>query len=236
MMQWWINLKKNERNNHISIQEVSTSLSGGSIIDHSLLHNFFGVGDDFHQGEKYLNSIVIQWYYTGMKIHLLINALQWQVYKTKLLEHKSNRFWSKIYLSKQGEDIIHHLKGYKEYISKVEQPVIENELKSDPNFINTILPWAILFGVDTRLLSIINNISSIQLTESYNSNIINSKTISSMIQDTFYHIKNHYNTSATYNTKNTKALTNFISLGISGFGKLGGLSWGGRGWGGGGSR
>ena len=40
----------------------------------------------------------------------------------------------------------------------VEQPVIEQELKSDPNFLNKILPRAVLFGVETRLLKMVEEV------------------------------------------------------------------------------
>ncbi|MEI7477064.1 MAG: hypothetical protein WCJ81_00460 [bacterium] len=50
------------------------------------------------------------------------------------------------------------LRGYKEFLEKVERPVIEKELQSNPDFINTILPRAILFGVETNLLGMIEDL------------------------------------------------------------------------------
>lgn len=35
---------------------------------------------------------------------------------------------------------------------KVDKPVLESELKADPDFFNKTLPWAVLFGVSTKLL------------------------------------------------------------------------------------
>lgn len=36
--------------------------------------------------------------------------------------------------------------------------MIEQELKDDPDYLNKILPWAVLFGVETRLLKMVEDV------------------------------------------------------------------------------
>ena len=50
------------------------------------------------------------------------------------------------------------MRGYKEFLEKVERPVIESELKNDPEYINKLLPWAVLFGLETKLLTRIEDL------------------------------------------------------------------------------
>jgi hypothetical protein len=61
-------------------------------------------------------------------------------------------------LTESGREMFEQMRWYKEFLSKVERPVIEQELKSDPDFISKILPWAVLFGVETRLLKEIEDL------------------------------------------------------------------------------
>lgn len=57
-------------------------------------------------------------------------------------------------ISDYATQLIAHLKGYQDYLSKVERPVLEHHLRQDSDYISKILPRAILFGVETRLSSI----------------------------------------------------------------------------------
>jgi hypothetical protein len=61
------------------------------------------------------------------------------------------------------------MRGYKDFLEKVERPALDAELKKDPNFLNMILPWAVLFGVETRLLKMCEDIlKQMEWYDSYN--------------------------------------------------------------------
>ena len=62
------------------------------------------------------------------------------------------------------------MRGYKAFLEKVERPVIESELKNDPDYINKILPWAVLFGLETKLLSRIEDLLQASAKDWYSSN------------------------------------------------------------------
>ncbi len=51
--------------------------------------------------------------------------------------------WSKIYA---------HLLWYREFIQTVEQNKLEEFIKQDPLFVDKLLPWAVIFGLETRLV------------------------------------------------------------------------------------
>jgi hypothetical protein len=62
------------------------------------------------------------------------------------------------------------MRGYKEFLEKVERPVIESELKNDPEYINKLLPWAVLFGLETKLLARIEDLLQTSSKNRYNDN------------------------------------------------------------------
>jgi hypothetical protein len=45
-----------------------------------------------------------------------------------------------------------------QYLDKVEKSVLENEVRHNEKFINTILPWAALFGLDTKLVDLVKDV------------------------------------------------------------------------------
>lgn len=51
--------------------------------------------------------------------------------------------WSKIYA---------HLLWYRDFIQTVEQNKLEEFIKQDPLFVDKLLPWAVIFGLETRLV------------------------------------------------------------------------------------
>ena len=84
-------------------------------------------------------------------------------------------------LSDTGQAYVDQLAGYKEYLSKVEKPVLESELKTNPDYFNEILPRAVLFGVETRLLKMLEDL--LKNTDRYESDdgtLLNLAAISSM--------------------------------------------------------
>lgn len=71
-------------------------------------------------------------------------------YKWKSIEV----FWKFFYyetLSQKGKDLYDELRGFKFFLEKVERPQIEAFLKEDPEYLDKILPWVVLFGLQTKL-------------------------------------------------------------------------------------
>lgn len=184
-----------------------------SEIDDTLLQQFFWTYDTT------LDKIPLsENSYT--KIKWLVDVLAKKFEQQELTQKKSGFRWfvGLKELTPRWREVFEHLRGYKEYLSKVEQPVIESELKTDPEFINKILPWAVLFGVETRLLKMVEDV--IKNVDWYKSNDWSFLT---------------YTTFNAMNTKVQAFSTPPRSSGSSGFSWGGGgwFSWGGR-WGGGG--
>lgn len=66
----------------------------------------------------------------------------------------------------------------------VERPVIESELKQDPNYINKLLPWAVLFGLETRLFKVIGElIKNIDRYQSDDNSLLNIAVLHAMTQN-----------------------------------------------------
>lgn len=122
-------------------------------------------------------------------------------------------------LTPSWQEYLDHLAGYKEYLSKVEKPVVESELKANPDFINEILPRAVLFGVETRLLDMIQDIiNNIERYQSDDGTVLTAASIAHM------------------NKSFARSSTPPHSSWSSGFSGGGGSVGGGWGWGWGGSR
>lgn len=197
-----------------SIIETSINLEGTNIIDDILLQKFFWRYDTT------IDTIPLSESSHG-KISALISALDKEFNNQWFTQKKKGFLWNMGFkeLTVQWSEVFEHLRGYKEYLSKVEQPVLESELKADPDFINKILPWAVLFGIETRLLKMVEDVLK-QVTW-YNSNDWTYLT---------YHTFNNMNKSfASFSVPPRSSGSSWFSWG-------GGFSWGGRGGGGWGSR
>ena len=88
--------------------------------------------------------------------HVYSDIKKW--FPTSLYIKTSPFFWWKSTLTELWEELINHLYWYKEYLKKVEILVVQQELKSDPNYINKILPRLILFDIRDDLTKIQENI------------------------------------------------------------------------------
>ena len=71
-------------------------------------------------------------------------------YKWKSLQVFCKFFYYET-LSKTGRDLYDHLRGFKYYLEKVERPQIETFLNEDTEYLDKILPWVVLFGLQTKL-------------------------------------------------------------------------------------
>ena len=193
-----------------SLKETFLRPEGTSETDDILLQKFFGPYDNVLD-----NINLSENSYT--KIKDVMSSLQ-NHFNSKNYTQKKQWLWWLLWareLTPEWSEIFEYLRGYKEFLSKVEQPVIEQELKSDPDFVNKIIPRSILFGVETRLLSMVQDI--IKKAERYQSSdgsYLTAGTIAGMNK-----------TFAQYSAAPR-------SSGASSFGGSGGFSWWGRwGWG-----
>lgn len=217
--QWWIMIRKDKMEgvlswfgvkDQYSLSEQELHPTDTSDLDNILLQQFFGSYDDkldsVHLSEN-----------SYRKINNLLDTLADEFNNQDFTQRKSGFMWifGMKELTTRWSEFFEHLRWYKEYLSKVEQPIIEHELQSDPDYINKILPWAVLFGVQTRLLKMVEEVlKNIDWYESNDGSVL---------------------TYSTFNAMNTK-ITNYSipprSSGSSWFSGWGGwFSWGG-GWGG----
>ncbi len=188
------------------IIEKSWRPTGTSLLDDQLYQNFFGIYD------VNLDDVAID-EDTYKKVNRITGVLSDRREESKLA--KAGGFlWLSNILTPEGEDIFEQLRGYKEFLEKVERPVIEAELKNDPDYINKLLPWAVLFGLETTLLKKIED-----LVAEYSRNWYHSETGSLL-------------NIATFTTMNTYINSCSVApRSSSWFGGWGGSSW--WGWGGG---
>lgn len=61
-------------------------------------------------------------------------------------------------LSEKWIEIFEQLRGFEHYLKKVEEPYLKQILKEDPNYIDKMLPRAVLFGVETEFLKAVERI------------------------------------------------------------------------------
>ena len=132
------------------ITETSTRPTGTDFVDDVLLQWFFWTYDDIKNDvtidENFYDSI--NWLLSKLEYTFNID----NIYYTKKVNIFSLFWWWKAELTEEGKKLFEELRWYKEYLMKVDKPVLESELKADPDFFNKTLPWAVLFGVSTKLL------------------------------------------------------------------------------------
>lgn len=61
-------------------------------------------------------------------------------------------------LNETWKDLYEQLRGFEHYLKKVEEPYLKQMLKEDPNYIDKMLPRAVLFGVETEFLKTVERI------------------------------------------------------------------------------
>ncbi len=157
------------------IHEVKENPSGATDIDKEVLQEFFWPRDSIQDKVKlskdsYGKMTKVLW---DLEAHM-DSAKKWY-------EKKWNMFTRKFVLTSEWEQLFEEMRGFKEFLEKVERPVIDAELKNNPNFLNTILPWAVLFGVETRLLKVCEDmLQQMDWYHSYNWSALNAYTFASM--------------------------------------------------------
>ena len=202
------------------INEVQENPSNATDIDKTLLQEFFWPRDSVQDKVKLTQD-------SYGKMTKVLGELESQAdWEGKWYEKKWNIFTRKYILTSEWEQLFEEMRGFKAFLEKVERPVIDSELKKDPNFINAILPWAVLFGVETRLLKICEDmLQQMDWYHSYNGSLLNAAAFSSMTSS----IK-----SSVIAPRSSWGWSS--SSGFWGWGGGGWFSWGGWGGWGGGSR
>jgi uncharacterized membrane protein YgcG len=143
--------------------------------DRMLLAQFFGSpdgqSDDIELTERSYN-----------KMKSVLSELQSLMDdSTKLYEKKWNIFTRKYILTAEWEQLFEEMRWFREFLSKVEKPVLEKALQEDPWYVNKVLPWAVLFGVETSLLQLCEDIiAKAEWYDSYNGRPLNVVTFNSM--------------------------------------------------------
>lgn len=181
----WVNIQKtstekksffSSKESKYSIVETNLRPANTQEIDDILLQQFFWNYDSNFDTIPLSES-------SHTKIKSIVATLANHFKEQNLTQTKSGflgKFGAKE-LNSEWLDIYDHLQGYKEYLSKVEQPVIESELKDDPDFINKILPRAVLFGVETRILKMVEEVlKKVQRYQSTDGSYLTAHTISTM--------------------------------------------------------
>lgn len=158
---WWAIIKKESlggirkwiSNDKYHIIETSNNPQWASEIDKILLQDFFWDFDNTNDKITLDTS-------SHTTIKTLLTHLRDSFQKAGLTQARK-WFLGKLWfteLNETGKDIFEHMRGWKKYLMQVEKPVLEMEIKNNPDFINKILPWAVLFGVETRLLKIMEEV------------------------------------------------------------------------------
>lgn len=157
------------------IHEVQENPTNATAIDKELLQEFFWPRDSVQDKVKlskdsYTKMTRVLW---DLEAHMDLTK--------KRYERKWNIFTRKFVLTSEWEQLFEEMRWFKEFLQKVERPVIDAELKNNPNFLNAILPRAVLFGVETRLLEICEDmLQQMDWYQSYNGSVLNAYTFASM--------------------------------------------------------
>ena len=157
------------------IHEVQENPANATDTDKTLLQEFFGPWDSVQDKVRLSKD-------SYSKMTRVLDELEsmWDG-EGKRYEKKWNIFTRKYVLTSEWEQLFEEMRWFKEFLEKVERPVIDAELKNNPNFLNTILPWAVLFGVETRLLKLCEDmLQQMDWYQSYNWSLLNAAAFSSM--------------------------------------------------------
>lgn len=155
---WWIKIENYSgkylfgliKTNKYKFIETGTKPIWTTAFEDVLFQSFFGVYD------KNLDTIEID-STTYKKVTTIFTTIQDKFNKSNLTQ--SGWFlWLSNTLTPAWEILFDQMRGYKEFLEKVERPVIESELKNDPEYINKLLPWAVVFGLETKLLTRIEDL------------------------------------------------------------------------------
>ena len=216
---WWLKIENQHgkylfgliTTNTYKFIETGTKPIWTTAFEDILFQSFFGVYD------KTLDAIEID-STSYKKVSAIFTIIQ-DTFNKNNLTQSGWLFWLSKTLTPEWEILFEQMRGYKEFLEKVERPVIESELKNDPEYINKLLPWAVLFGLETKLLTRIEDLLQTSSKNRYDSN------------------NGRWLNVASFMAMSSAIQTNSVAPSRWGSGFWGsGSSWWGGGWGGWGSR
>jgi len=114
-----------------------------------------------------------------------------------------------------------HLRGYRDFIEQVEQEKLKEFLRQDPLFIDKLLPWAVVFGLETQLVSQLEWIAERNQPTWYRGDVFNVIILNNMLINSSKAIDQTYQSAYP-----RSSWWGFGGGGIS----VGGWGWGGWGW------
>lgn len=114
-----------------------------------------------------------------------------------------------------------HLRGYRDFIEQVEQDKLKEFLRQDPLFIDKLLPWAVIFGLETQLVTQLEWMTERNQPTWYRGDVFNAIILNDMLTNSSKAI------ASTYQSAYPKS-----SWGGFGWGWIS-VWWGWGGWGGG---
>lgn len=163
---WWVHIEKVQTSSFLwlskkevyNLTETNINPHWTTNIELETLEEFFWPQDtniDTVELKKdYSSSVYNKFQRIFNSLRQGFKPLQWE---NELVIHTFNVF-KRHTLTEKWEKLFEEMRWFKEYLEKVERPVIEMELKNDPEYINKILPWAVLFWIETKLLYLIGDL------------------------------------------------------------------------------
>lgn len=98
--------------------------------------------------ERYFDTTILQQVYKYL-----------QTQSQQLVTKKYRLWWLISYEVPSDWSLYQYLRGYREYIETVDSQKLTSLLQEDPHYIDTLLPWAIAFWLDKKLLSELQKIN-----------------------------------------------------------------------------
>jgi uncharacterized membrane protein YgcG len=114
-------------------------------------------------GEKNISlSYTVTWFWEE-SLHQKIIRMLWHIASLSKNEwlytyNRSGFLWHSPKLTRTWAEIVEHMRWYKQFIEKVEKSVLEVEIKNNPHYFSQLLSWATLFGIETRIVDLANEL------------------------------------------------------------------------------
>lgn len=214
-----------------SFTKIVTKPEGETELEQQLFSDFFDTSNELSLMPEY-SEIIYD------RLTLMTSSLSKGFNKFSQeanLIASSRSIFSSDRLTAQWAQLFEELRGFKHYLEKVERPVIEQFLKDDPEYLDKILPRAILFGVETKLFKKIEDLMQKNAEKQHiDDNTLLTASMLSGITTAF----SSY--SSIWSSSNSRRWSSFSSWGgwssfLSWWSGWGGSSWWGGWWGGGSS-
>ncbi len=100
--------------------------------------------------------IIILWTIINIDTNQNLIPILWSLYILILIRFFS--LWKPQFLNEEGQNVYKKLIWYKEFLSKVDTPRLKLLLQEDPMFFDKTLPYAIVFGMETKFIKKIDKL------------------------------------------------------------------------------